>query len=138
MKKIEFTEFFDQIPKGTSQMKRVNHRSGRFFEGKELQEARAAYEARLREHAPDHPLEGPVKVVIAFNYFVKNKKLRGTPKTSRPDCDNLVKLVLDVMTKLGYWYDDSQITELTIAKNWSFGNEANVYVCIREKEGEAE
>lgn len=132
MKKIEFTMFFDQIPKGTSQMKRVNHSSGRFFEGKDLQEARAAYEDQLKDHVPDQPLDGSVKVSIVFNYFVKDKKLKGTPKTSRPDCDNLVKLVLDVMTRLGYWYDDSQVTELTIMKNWAHGTEANVYVYVRE------
>lgn len=132
MKRIEFTVFFPQIPKGTSQMKRVNHRSGRFFEGKELQEARAAYEDRLRPFAPDQPFDGPVKVSIGFGYFVKNIKLRGKPKTSRPDADNLVKLVLDVMTKIGYWNDDSQIVELTIMKHWAIGNEANLYVHVRE------
>lgn len=38
------------------------------------------------------------------------------PKTTRPDLDNLSKLLLDAATGAGYWVDDSQIVEMTCAK----------------------
>ena len=121
MTQIEKVFILEQIPKGTSQMKRVNHRNGTFFEGKDLKEARRIYTNCLSQCAPEHPIEGPVMVRMNFGYFIKDKKKKGKPKTSRPDCDNLVKLVLDCMTSLGYWNDDSQIVSLTVGKMFSTG-----------------
>ena len=39
--------------------------------------------------------------------------------TKVPDCDNLAKLVLDVLTKIAYWKDDSQVTLLYITKAYA-------------------
>lgn len=132
MKMINGVIYFDQIPKGTSQMKRVNHRSGVFFEGKELREARKAYYERLAEFAPDVPLIGPVHVSLGFNYFTKDKRKKGAHKISRPDCDNLVKLVLDVMTDLGFWEDDCQVCSLNISKAWGVHDVASVGFLVQE------
>ena len=123
---------FPQIPAGTSQMKRVNHRTGKFFAGKQLEEARRAYEEELRKFVPDEPLEGPVKMDIEFRYTTKDKKKSGEFKTSRPDCDNMVKLIQDVMTSLGYWKDDSQVVDLHIRKKWSKCDFAEVVINIEE------
>lgn len=38
--------------------------------------------------------------------------------TSKPDADNLAKAVLDAMTAIGVWIDDSQVRGLSIARNW--------------------
>ena len=132
MKQISGFIYFDQIPRGTSQMKRVNHQSGRFFEGKDLKTARAAYYERLAEFAPETPLIGPVHVSLGFNYSTKDKRKRGTHKVSRPDCDNLVKLVLDVMTDLGFWEDDCQVCSLNISKAWGIGEKASVGFRVQE------
>ena len=132
MKTISGVIYFDQIPKGTSQMKRVNHRSGAFFEGKELREARKAYYERLAEFAPETPLVGPIHISLGFNYATKDKKKKGMPNTSRPDCDNLVKLVLDVMTDLGFWEDDSYISQLYVSKAWSNWDRASVGFYVKE------
>jgi Holliday junction resolvase RusA-like endonuclease len=53
-------------------------------------------------------------------YFIKPKsvpKKRLFP-TVKPDLDNLVKLVCDVMNKLVYW-DDAQIIDLHVKKRYS-------------------
>lgn len=128
MKTIYCEMVLDQIPAGTSQMKRVNHKSGHFFEGKVLREARAIYTENLMRYAPEQPLEGPLYVRLDFHYAIKDKKKRGQPKTSRPDCDNLAKLILDVMTDLGYWHDDSQIAKLSISKQFSKAEHAFVFI----------
>ena len=49
----------------------------------------------------------------------KVKVYNGMPKSTRPDTDNLVKLLKDVMTKCGYWWDDSQVAYETISKVYS-------------------
>ena len=132
MRQIQGTMFFDQIAKGTAQMKRVNHKSGAFFMGKDVRLAHDLYMNQLYEYAPEKPLEGPLSLGFIFSYTIKDKKKRGTPKTSRPDCDNLVKLVMDVMTELGFWVDDAQVTKLRIEKRWSLHERANVYFNLEE------
>lgn len=39
--------------------------------------------------------------------------------TKAPDCDNLAKLVLDVMTKIAYFKDDSQVALLYVTKAYA-------------------
>ena len=43
---------------------------------------------------------------------------RSERKGTRPDLDNLQKLLQDIMCKLGYYKDDSLITDLIIKKRW--------------------
>ena len=38
------------------------------------------------------------------------------PHTERPDADNLVKSILDAMTRAGVWEDDAQVYELRVRK----------------------
>lgn len=132
MRQIQGTLYFDQIPKGTAQMKRVNHKTGSFFAGKDVRLAHDLYMNALYEYAPEKPFEGPLSLGFIFSYSVKDKKKQGQPKTSRPDCDNLVKLVMDVMTELGFFLDDAQVTKLRIEKRWSLHERANVYFNLEE------
>lgn len=119
MIRIKGACYFDQIPAGTAQQKRVNHHTGRFFESKTVREARALYREQLEQFAPETPLTNPISMTIVFCYATKDKKKVAQPKTSRPDVDNMVKLVLDVMTECGYWEDDSQVAILKIEKFWN-------------------
>lgn len=59
------------------------------------------------------------------------------PKTTRPDCDNMVKLLLDVMTALRFWNDDAQVTSLTLIKRWSEG-EGGTLIQVKEHEEETQ
>lgn len=50
----------------------------------------------------------------------KGKRHRdGEFKTSRPDTDNLQKLLKDCMTKAGFWKDDAQVCEEFVQKLWA-------------------
>ena len=51
-------------------------------------------------------LSGPVQVAIAV--FPPDKRQR--------DLDNLLKCLLDSLTKAGLWNDDSQVSSLTITR----------------------
>ena len=55
------------------------------------------------------------------------------PHTSKPDLDNLAKLVLDRITRNGrFWGDDAQVDMLAIGKEWAKAGEAGgVLVTIR-------
>lgn len=71
------------------------------------------------------PLEGPLEVhVAAFWLYPKSmsKKVRGTYgshfHTSRPDSDNLGKLIGDALNGI-VWRDDSQIVTLQVTKRYA-------------------
>lgn len=80
--------------------------------------ARAAREA----FAGDQPSGDAFAVVIAF-HFLRPKRgktipIDGVPKTTKPDLDNLAKPILDVLTRLRVWADDSQVVALTCTKHY--------------------
>ena len=79
----------------------------------------AAAEAVLRDallpYVPDEPIaEKPIRLrtVWMFPYPKSAKKHQpgwGRWKITRPDTDNLNKLLKDVMTDMGFWKDDALI-----------------------------
>ena len=62
--------------------------------------------------------------------LIENNELFPTVK---PDADNISKIILDALNGLAY-YDDNQVTDLTIYKLYATTNEkVGVVVNIREK-----
>lgn len=134
MKEIEFDMIMEKIPKGTAQMKRANFRNRTFFEGANLKSARYTYTQILSLNAPEWPLIGPVGATFEFYYPIKDKRKKGKYKVTKPDCDNLVKLLQDCMTKLHYWNDDAQIARLVVEKAYSVHDCAQIHIKVRELE----
>ncbi len=77
--------------------------------------ASATWQAIVEQHKPEKPLQGALFVRIGVTWFKKTDKAY-IPRTVKPDVDNLAKLILDAMTKAGYWQDDKQVYNLNIAK----------------------
>lgn len=82
-----------------------------------------SFQACLVKWRPAEPIGGPLRVSINFGYapLEKHKKNHGgatviEAKLTRPDCDNLVKMVLDCLVKSGYIVDDSNVTSLSVTK----------------------
>ena len=48
-----------------------------------------------------------------------NTHYDGEYRITKPDTDNLQKMLKDCMTELGFWYDDAQVCEEHIGKYWS-------------------
>ena len=63
-------------------------------------------------------IDGCIEVKIQAYYGVKNKKLWGNPKDTRPDIDNGIKLLLDDLNGLA-WDDDGQVVKITAEKYYS-------------------
>ena len=51
--------------------------------------------------------------------------------TKKPDVDNLAKLILDVLTKINYWSDDSQVVSLKVTKQYSDVFDCGVRIITR-------
>lgn len=114
-----------KIPSVTAQQKGIRKRkNGKpyVYTKQDVNDVRQLFQAYLCKHVPETPFEGPVKVKIGYEYFTADrKKLTFGPwgwKTTKPDCDNLSKLVLDTMTECGYWKDDSQVAQSVYEKMW--------------------
>jgi Holliday junction resolvase RusA-like endonuclease len=74
--------------------------------------------ALMSQYAPKNPMEGPLKLCLDIWLPVPaswSKKKRAAAinndiwPAKRPDLDNYLKQVMDCMTKLGFWKDDSQV-----------------------------
>lgn len=110
-----------QPPTCTHQEKQVHVVNGKpvFYEPSELKEAREKLRAHLGRHVPDERFSGPVRLTTWWCFPIKGDHKNGTYKTSKPDTDNLVKLLKDVMTQLHFWTDDAQVASEVIEKYWA-------------------
>lgn len=113
----------EKNPTGTAQQKgervvgnRIHH-----FEKKTVRSQRQIYRTAILEELDgiDTPhYDGPVFLDVTFYFAIKDKKRWGQWKTSRADCDNLVKLLQDAMSDIGFWDDDAQIANLHVRKKF--------------------
>jgi Holliday junction resolvase RusA-like endonuclease len=117
------TFFLDCIPTTTTaQGKRQNHKTGVFFKDKKHESAMSVMVGLLAPYRPAKPFSGAVSMSVAFVY----PHLKSGPKSSRegvqyrttkPDLDNLVKGLIDVMASLCFFEDgDAQIADLRLSK----------------------
>lgn len=106
-------------PTVTHQMKRVRVVRGKpmFYEDKRLKAARELFMDALAWHKPSEPLTGAIRLTVQWAFYSKSHKA-GTWRTTRPDTDNLQKLLKDCMTRSGYWFDDAQVCAEYIIKSW--------------------
>lgn len=129
-------------PKTTHQAKKIVRIGGfsRLADKPELTEVISDYMSILRPYAPDKPITGAVVLKLEFVFPwrksepKKNRVLGRRPMTSKPDWDNLAKTLVDVMTKLGFWVDDSQIFSGHPVKWW--GDDVGITIEFEEWRGE--
>lgn len=123
--------------KGTAQQKGVYARGSKviFYEKPEIVELRNKLYYYCKPHRPPQPFGGAVRLKVIFYYKASRKKDIGQFKTTRPDLDNLNKLLWDVLTETGFFKDDSQIVIFEARKG--YGTEAKIKIEISEiTEGE--
>jgi crossover junction endodeoxyribonuclease RusA len=71
----------------------------------------------------------PIRIMVAF-YFARPKSVKAlAEKTTRPDLDKNIRLILDSLTGIAF-ADDSQVTELFATK--AYGNPPRVEVTVTE------
>lgn len=127
MNELEFTLNINP-PKATAQQKGA-FIAGKvicFFKKKKVVEAERSLGALLYEHAPQEPFQGAVKLTIDWYFPYRKSERKSIVKSSRifghtvrPDLDNLEKSFIDVMTRLQFWNDDSQICVKHTRKYWA-------------------
>ncbi|MEG0327760.1 MAG: RusA family crossover junction endodeoxyribonuclease [Erysipelothrix sp.] len=130
------TEFFIPMkpPTTTHQQKKVSVVNGKpiFYEPDKLKAARSKLMGHLYEFAPETPMSGPVRLRVMWLYEETQKYERGTYKVTKPDLDNVQKLLLDCMTDLGFWKDDAQVSSMLVEK--MYDKVPGIYIKIEELE----
>lgn len=120
-------------PTRTAQQKGVSARNGyvHFYEKTEVRAAKDELAWKLAPYAPKIPLTGPVYLFIEWGFELK-KQTRKEWKTTRPDLDNLEKGLIDVMTRLMFWADDSQICWKITKKKAVPSGRGYLRLCVEE------
>lgn len=125
-------EFFMPMkpPTITHQEKQVHVVNNKpvFYEPAELKVARSKLMANLAKHVPAEKYTGAVQLVVKW-CFPRGKHKDGSYKTTKPDTDNLNKLLKDCMSKCGYWTDDALVASEIVEKFWA--EMPGIYIAIK-------
>ena len=116
-------EFFMAMipPTITHQEKKVHLVNGRprFYEPDELKAARQKLTAYLGQNVPEEPYQGGIQLIVKWCFQTKGRHKDGEYRITKPDTDNLQKLLKDCMTSVGFWSDDAQVASEIVEKFWA-------------------
>lgn len=116
-------EFFMSMipPTVTAQEHRVQVVNGHVvvYEPAKLKDARQKLEANLIKHRPETPFTGGIRLTVKWLFPKGAKHEDGEYRITRPDTDNLQKLLKDCMTRCGYWKDDALVCSEIVEKFWA-------------------
>ena len=128
------TEFFmkmDKVPTVTAQERRVRIVKGKpvFYDSPRIKSAKALLVAHLKQHRPPKPYDSGVRLRVSW-LFPKGRHKDGEYRITKPDTDNLQKMLKDCMTMCGYWTDDELVASEICEKFWA--DVPGIYIRIEE------
>lgn len=127
-------EFFMAMipPTCTHQEKQVRVVNGKpiFYDPPEVRKTRLKLLAHLAAHAPEEKIGGALELVTKWCFPNTWGHRDGEYRISRPDTDNLQKLLKDCMTVAGFWHDDAQVAREIIEKFWA--DVPGIYIRVTE------
>ena len=126
--KIDF--FIPMIPPTkTHQQKKMHVVNGKpvLYEPQELKNIRLKLLALLAPYKPKEQITQPIRLVTKWLY-PKGDHKNGEYKTTRPDTDNMIKLLKDCMTLVGYWKDDAYVASEITEK--FYADKPGIYISV--------
>lgn len=114
--------FVDMIPPTvTAQEHKIAIIKGKpvIYDTPEIKQAKSKLISHLKVFSPQEPYNGALHFRVKWCFPVKGKHRNGEYKISKPDTDNLQKMLKDCMTKLGFWKDDAQVALEIVEKFWA-------------------
>lgn len=129
---IEF--FMPMIPPTvTAQEHKVTVVKGKpiMYDTSEIKDAKEKLMAHLSKHKPLVPLQDTaIRLTVKWLFPKGEKHSDGEYRITKPDTDNLQKMLKDCMTKTGFWKDDTLVASEIIEKFWA--DNPGIYVRIEE------
>lgn len=121
-------------PTVTAQERKVTIRNGKphFYDPPEVVSAKAKMMAYLAGHRPDVPYEDGIRLIVRWCFPLSGNHKHGEYRITKPDTDNLQKMLKDVMTDLHFWKDDALVCSELVEKFWA--SVPGIYIEIEEVE----
>ena len=93
----------------------------RLVKKKEVLKAEAILRDQLLPFVPDEPYDGAlmIRVLWLFDKKQMTKKMAHSFKITRPDNDNMLKGMADLMSDMGFFRDDAQLSKVDLTKAWN-------------------
>jgi crossover junction endodeoxyribonuclease RusA len=98
---------------------RVVHGKPIFYDPVPVKKAKKLLTGHLILHRPDEPLTGALTLRTLWLFPRGKSHKHGEWRVTKPDTDNLQKLLKDCMTKTGFWHDDAQVVREVVEKRWA-------------------
>ena len=128
------TEFFMAMdpPTCTHQEKQVAVIKGKpvFYDPPEVNAARLKLIDYLAKHRPKEKYVCGVRLVTKWCFLRNGNHRNGEYRITKPDTDNLQKLLKDCMTAAGFWKDDALVASEIVEKFWA--EIPGIYIRIEE------
>lgn len=116
-------EFFMSMipPTVTAQEREVRVVKGKpvFYDPPELADAKQKLTAHLSRHTPEKRFEDGIRLTVKWLFPKGSRHRDGEYRITRPDTDNLQKLLKDCMTRCGFWADDALVCSEIVEKFWA-------------------
>lgn len=127
---IEFFMAMDP-PTVTHQEHKVTVINGKpvFYDPPEIKDAKLKLLAYLAKYKPRKRYETGVRLIVKW-CFPKGGHKDGEYRITKPDTDNLQKLLKDCMTMASYWKDDCLVASEIVEKFWA--EIPGIYIRIEE------
>ena len=129
---MAFAFFMPMIPPTVTHQEkqaRVVNGKPQFYEPQELRNARAKLLVHLARQKPAQPFSGGVRLVTRWCY-PRGSHRDGEYRITKPDTDNLQKLLKDCMTSAGFWRDDALVASELCEKFWA--EMPGIYIRVEE------
>lgn len=99
----------------------VNRRTGKPYvhDSQEIKNARMSFRAHLSQHIPREPFTGPLSLSVTWCFYDAGDHKDLEYKTTRPDTDNMIKMLKDEMARCGFMKNDAQVAVEVNRKIWT-------------------
>lgn len=126
-------EFFMAMvpPTVTHQEHKVTVINGKpvFYDPPEVKAAKQKLIGHLVKHRPGQRYETGIRLITRW-CFPKSSHEDGEYRVTKPDTDNLQKMLKDCMTMCGFWKDDALVASELVEKFWA--EIPGIYIRIEE------
>lgn len=90
-----------------------------YYKPEKVKAAKQMLIKHLKPFKPSVPYDGPIRLMVIWR-FPKGKSHKHFEwRVTKPDTDNLEKMLKDCMTEVGFWKDDAQVVIEYVEKLWS-------------------
>lgn len=103
------------------------------YETPEVKQIRHRWRLVLMDHKPLEPIKGPVRMTTVWTFKTAGRHKPGTYKDTKPDTDNLIKLLKDALADCGYFENDSRVADERTIKVW--GDDPGIEITLESIKG---